>query len=120
MPSEEFMKWKDETNEVLRKANYRIIFLPEEDLMPYEHMSIDTELSNRVDETSHKESGRDDGRYLMLFTAEELDCLQMALIIYKTVLMEVHKEEAMAGIRRVIEALGKKQQEEDHDRQRED
>lgn len=45
--------------------------------------------------------------------------LQMAILIYKTVLMEVHKDEVMASIRKVIEAIGKKQKEETDGRREE-
>lgn len=125
MKSEEFEKWIKETNEVIKKANYRVIFLPDEDLMPYEHVGQTTELSNSIDaalrftkrlEKDEPEDGIPWNGELppIVFTREKLEVMQMALMIYKSVLMEVHKEEVKKGIEAVIRALGKKQKEEEH------
>lgn len=126
MTNKEFKDWIKETNEVIKKANYRIIFLPDDDLMPYEHVGLDTELSNTIDaalnlcdelEDNESEDGVPWNGELppVTFTREKLEVMEMALIVYKSVLLEVHKEEVEAGIRRVIEAIGKKQQEKDDD-----
>ena len=124
MQSKEFMNWIKETNEVIKKANYRVIFLPDDDLMPYEHVSLDTELSNDIDAALHlcddlEETEPEDGVPWngklppIVFNRERLEVMQMALMIYKTVLLEVHNERVKAGIRSVIEALGKKQKEDE-------
>lgn len=126
MTNKEFKDWIKETNEVIKKANYRIIFLPDDDLMPYEHVGLDTELSNTIDAALHlcdelEDNESEDGVPWngelppVTFTREKLEVMEMALIVYKSVLLEVHKEEVEAGIRRVIEAIGKKQQEKDDD-----
>lgn len=126
MTNKEFRDWIKETNEVIKKANYRIIFLPDDDLMPYEHVGLDTDLSNTIDAALHlcdelEDNESEDGVPWngelppITFTREKLEVMEMALIVYKTVLLEVHKEEVEAGIRRVIEAIGKKQQEKDDD-----
>ena len=125
MQSKEFMNWIKDTNEVIKKANYRVIFLPDDDLMPYEHVSLNTELSNSIDAALRlcdrlEEDKPEDGipwngeLPAITFTRDKLEVMQMALMIYKTVLLEVHKEEVEKGIRSVIEAIGKKQKEEDH------
>lgn len=94
--------------------------------MPYEHVGLDTDLSNTIDAALHlcdelEDNESEDGVPWngelppITFTREKLEVMEMALIVYKTVLLEVHKEEVEAGIRRVIEAIGKKQQEKDDD-----
>lgn len=124
MNNEEFMQWIKETNKVIKKANYRVIYLPDDDLMPYEHLGLDTELSNEIGSALHlcdrlEEDEPEDGIPWngklppIQFTREKLETMQIALMIYKTVLMEVHNDEVKAGIRRVIEALGKKQKEDE-------
>lgn len=124
MQSKEFMKWIKETNEVIKKANYRVIFLPDDDLMPYEHVSLNTELSNDIDAALYlcddlEETEPEDGVPWngklppIVFNRERLEVMQMALMIYKTVLLEVHKDEVAKGLRSVIEAIGNKQKEEE-------
>lgn len=112
---DEFLKWVASTNKTLAPHHYRIIFLPDDDLMPYEHMALNTEVSNRLCRITDE----DPEEVTLTFSADELDMLQMAILIYKTVLMEVHKDEVMASIRKVIEAIGKKQKEETDGRREE-
>lgn len=112
MQTKEFMKWIKETNEVIKEVNYRVIFLPDDDLMPYDHVKINTEWSNRIEEAMRN---YEDGNKILIANREDLEVMQMALMIYKTVLLEVHKDEVAKELRSVIESIGKKQkEEEDH------
>ena len=104
---DEFMKWIADTNKTLAPHHYRIIFLPDDDLMPYEHMTLNTQVSDRFCRLTDEDDLPEE--ITLTFSHDELDMLQMAVLVYKTVLMEVHKDEVKAGIRRVIEALGKNQ-----------
>ena len=124
MQRKDFMNWIRETNEVIKKANYRVIFLPDDDLMPYDHVKLNTELSNDIDAALHlcddmEENEPEDGVPWngtlppIVFNRERLEVMQMALMIYKTVLLEVHKDEVAKGLRSVIEAIGNKQKEEE-------
>lgn len=124
MQRKEFMNWIRETNEVIKKANYRVIFLPDDDLMPYEHVKLNTELSNDIDAALHlcddlEENEPEDGVPWngtlppIVFNRERLEVMQMALMVYKSVLMEVHRDEVEKGLRSVIESIGKKQKEEE-------
>ena len=109
---DEFLKWVADTNKTLAPHHYRIIFLPDDDLMPYDHMTLNTNMSDALIKLTDNYDHELPETINLTVTADELDMLQMALLIYKTVLMEVHKDEVKAGIRRVIEAMGKKQKEE--------
>ena len=112
MQSKEFMKWIQDTNEVIKEVNYRVIFLPDDDLMPYEHVSLNTAISNRL----MRIQDEDPKEVTLTWTSDEIDMIQMALMIYKTVLLEVHKEEVKKELRSVIESIGKMQKEEEDDK----
>lgn len=114
---DEFLKWVASTNKTLAPHHYRIIFLPDDDLMPYEHMTLNTKLTDdfmRITDADELPETVD-----LKVTPDELEMLQMALLIYKTVLMEVHKDQMKADLRRVIESIGKKQKEESDGRREE-
>lgn len=124
MQRKEFMNWIRETNEVIKKANYRVIFLPDDDLMPYDHVKLNTELSNDIyaalrlcddmEETESEDGVPWNGTLPpIVFNRERLKVMQMALMVYKSVLMEVHRDEVEKGLRSVIESIGKKQKEEE-------
>lgn len=107
---DEFLKWVANTNKILAPHHYRIIFLPDDDLMPYEHMTLNTKLTDdfmKITDADELPETVD-----LTVTPDELEMLQMSLLVYKTVLMEVHKERMEADLKKVIESIGKKQKEE--------
>lgn len=120
----EFLDWVDQTNEALMGAGYVVVHVPPTDLMPYEHVSLNTDMSDKVDaaiglirhlESQALEKDEDPDAVALPMTAhltyDQLDMLQTALMVYKSVLMTVHKDKVKQGIQDVLQAIGRAQQE---------
>lgn len=108
-------KFARELNDTLeeREAQYRLVFLPEKDLIPFYGIEECTELENRIDEAQTKWHDR---RYQLRKnhidpkneTAEPLqleeatwDTISKALIVYKAALMAVHGKRFRAPVETV-------------------
>lgn len=111
-----WIKFERETNEALeeRGAQYRVVFLPEKDLMPYYHIEDCTTLENRLEEVKTK--WRDRKLQLvknhinpntevadpLILQEDEWDTIGMALLVYKAALMSVHGKRFRAPVKTVI------------------
>ena len=78
------------------------LLLPDKDLMPLGHVSECTSLMNNIDEIKAimDESSVDETKKetLILVTGIQLDVIEMAILIYKRILIRTHRDKI---IRRV-------------------
>lgn len=109
-------KFARELNDTLeeREAQYRLVFLPEKDLIPYYGIGECTELEDRIDEAQTK--WRDRKRQLrknhinpntetaepLQLEEEKWDTISKALLVYKAALMAVHGKRHRAPVKTVI------------------
>lgn len=88
------------------------VYLPDKDMLPKEHLNTITKIQNAVDklETAFREG--DCAPVGELAVNEEwTEILEMALVVYHSVLMQVNKAEIMEGLKGTVEAIGKAQKE---------
>ena len=109
-------KFARELNDTLeeREAQYRLVFLPEKDLIPYYGIGECTELEDRINEAQTK--WRDRKRQLrknhinpntetaepLQLEEEKWDTISKALLVYKAALMAVHGKRHRAPVKTVI------------------
>ena len=90
----QWIKFEWDTNDALEEkgVTYRLIFLPEKDLMPYHHAKTTTQLENRVDELRDRMADTESEQESITLSAEEAEVLETALTVYKTALLAVHRK----------------------------
>ena len=93
----DFAEWKKEANKILEPYQYRVTYIPDHFPMPYEHIDV----CNRLEEWLRKKSKKGDGVKVRL-SADEVNVVRVALIIYCDVLMDVHREEIKKEFKMVI------------------
>ena len=93
----DFAEWKKEANKILEPYQYRVTYIPDHFPMPYEHIDV----CNRLEEWLRKKSKKGDGVKVTL-SADEVNAVRVALIIYGDVLMDVHREKMKKELKMVI------------------
>lgn len=93
----DFVEWKNQANKILEPYHYRVTFIPDSFHMPYEHIDV----CNRLEEWLRKKSKKGDGVNVTL-SADEVNAVRVALIIYGDVLMDVHREKMKKELKMVI------------------
>lgn len=99
----EWIAWERDMNRQLTGTQYKVVFLPTEDLMPYSHVGICTELSDRMMLTRETQEETEDTVYLQLDDEEESATVEMALTVYKAALMAIHGERLRAELKDAAE-----------------
>ena len=94
----DFAEWKKEANKILEPYQYRVTYIPNHFPMPYEHIDV----CNRLEEWLRKKSKKGDGVKVTL-SADEVNAVRVALIIYGDVLMDVHREKMKKELKMVID-----------------
>ncbi len=82
------------------------IYLPDKDMTPYSHMPIVTELEDLIDtmrRDRHKQKVPHEDITHLLLNHDKLIVVDRALMIYKSVLMRVNRDEVKAEIEKAIE-----------------
>ena len=92
-----FAEWKNQANKILNQYHHRIIYSPDTNLMPYEHMDV----CARLDDWLARESKECDGVKATL-SADEVDAVRVALAIYSDVLNDVHRDKMKKELKMVI------------------
>lgn len=92
------IKWQRELNDALEKngAEYRVVHIPPVDLIPYEHAGSVTKLQDFL-QTEKK--GMTNDEMLALLIGDEIDIIDTALMVYKSVLLAVHGNRLRAELR---------------------
>lgn len=99
-----WIKFERDTNELLEKrgVQYRVVYLPEKDLMPYQHAETTTQLENVVGVIRERMRKRemqlwknhldpnDEPMEQITVGEEEAEVLEMALMVYKSALLAMH------------------------------
>lgn len=100
-----WIKFQRETNDALEEkgAEYRMIYLPPKDMMPYCHAKSVTEMENQLDNElsrrnaesilerlKNRKEGKDDEPITMTLDEEDAKVLEIALMVYKNALLAVH------------------------------
>ena len=95
----EWIRWQRDLNSQLKGTQYLMCFVPPEDLMPYEHGRICTELQDRI--LRLKETQEENGGMATfdLEDEKETDVIDMALTVYKSILLEIHGERIRREVR---------------------
>ena len=83
-------------------GQYRRMYLPNDSLMPYEHLELVDSLDEEL-RRSAKRTGEGPSRHLT--TNKERICLRTALLVYRSALLEVHEERIKQKLRAVAGAL---------------
>lgn len=104
-----WIKFERETNEQLEEkgSQYRVVFLPEKDLMPYHHAGTCTALEDRIEKIleffhPYERLKRVESMATLELDEEEAQAIAMALTVYKSVLMTVHGKRFRAPVKTVI------------------
>lgn len=104
-----WIKFERDTNEQLEEkgSQYRVVFLPEKDLMPYHHAATCTALEDRTGKIldffqQYVGLKRVEPRATLELNEEEVQALTLALTVYKSVLMSVHGKRYRAPAKTVI------------------
>ena len=92
-----FAEWKQQANKILAQYHQRIIFMPETSLMPYEHLDV----CARLDDWLARKSKDGDGVKITL-SADEVDAVRVALVIYNNVLEDIHREKLKKELKMII------------------
>lgn len=100
---DEWIAWERRINKDLKGTQYKVVFLPEEDLMPYDHLKNTTALTDKTQEIIAKWEETESPVSLELATEDEVNVLEMALMVYKAALMAVHGERVREEIRKAVE-----------------
>lgn len=98
MDNFDFPEWKEQNNKILEKYHHRVIFVPATDWMPYEHLDV----CARLDDWLARKSKDGDGVKITL-SADEVDAVRVALVIYKNVLEDIHREKLKKELKMVID-----------------
>lgn len=93
----DFAEWKKEANKILEPYQYRVTYIPDHFPMPYEHIDV----CNRLEEWLRKKSKKGGGVKVTL-SADEVNAVRVALIIYGDVLMDVHRGKIKKELKMVI------------------
>lgn len=85
----QMIKFQRDVNDQLeqRNAEYRVVHIPPLDLIPYEHMGRITKLQGFLEK---EKADMTDEELLALMIGDEVDIIDMALEVYKSVLLAVH------------------------------
>ncbi|MCQ2300017.1 MAG: hypothetical protein MJZ81_07840 [Bacteroidales bacterium] len=67
---------------------YRSVFCPDDDMMPYEHLEIVGDLEDKAYNAGNKD---DHNTAKMTMSHDEINVINLALTMYKSILMQVHK-----------------------------
>ena len=93
----DFAEWRNQANKILEPYQYRVTFIPESFPMLYEHIDV----CNRLEEWIRKKSKEGAGVKVRL-SADEVNAVRVALIIYSDILMDIHREEIKKELKMVI------------------
>ena len=93
----DFAEWKKEANKILEPYQYRVTYIPDHFPMPYEHIDV----CHCLEEWLRKKSKKGDGVKVKL-SADEVNAVRVALIIYGDVLMDVHRGKIKKELKMVI------------------
>lgn len=88
------------------------ILLPDSDLMPYEHLEISTEICNKLDEiwtmidnSDMDETMKDIVKLPIKFNRKQKETMEIALLVYKNVLMGEHQSKIFQELKTVMENI---------------
>lgn len=98
-----FVEWKKQANKILAQYHERIIFTLKTSLMPYEHMDV----CARLDDWLMRKS-KDDETVKVTLSADEVDAVRVALLIYSSALMDIHQDEIKEEMATIIRELAGK------------
>ena len=98
-----FAEWKEKINKEIEKHHHRVIFVPDEYLMPYEYMDV----CARLDDWLMRKS-RDTETVKATLSADEVDAVRVALLIYSSILMDIHQDEIKEEMATIIRELAGK------------
>ena len=93
----DFAEWKKEANKILEPYQYRVTYIPDHFPMPYEHIDV----CHRLEEWLREKSKKGDGVKVKL-SADEVNAVRVALIIYIDILMDIHREEIKKELKMAI------------------
>lgn len=98
-----FEDWKEHNNKILEKWHHRVVFVPSTYKMPYEHMDV----CARLDDWLMRKS-KDDETVKVTLSADEVDAVRVALLIYSSALMDIHQDEIKEEMATIIRELAGK------------
>ena len=106
---DQMVKFQRDLNDKMEEGGheYRLVHIPPLDLIPYEHMGSVTKLSNYL--AAEREDMTDDEMNAFLI-GDEADIIDMALTVYKSVLLAVHGNRFREEIRKAREEAKKKKE----------
>lgn len=78
----DFVEWKNQANKILEPYQYRVTSIPDGFPMPYEHIDVCNSL-----EEGHRKKTKKGGGVKVALSADEVNTVSVALIIYGDVLM---------------------------------
>ena len=85
------------------------VLLPPEDLMPYEHLELCTKICDKLSEVweTFENSDIEEGLLSVIklpikFDKKSKDTMEIALMVYKNILMGVHQDKILSEIREVL------------------
>lgn len=112
---DEWIKFERDLNRQLEEkgTQYRLIYLPEKDLMPYDDLGVTTQIQDEVDgilDQWREAKGNANPVGVFRVSEEWARTISMALTVYKAVLLNVHGEQLR---RELKEAAAKRKQKED-------
>lgn len=87
MKNFDFAEWKNQANKILEPYQYRVTYIPDRFPMPYEHIDV----CERLEEWFRAKAKKGAGGKVTL-SADEVNAVRVALIIYGDVLMDVHRD----------------------------
>lgn len=103
MDNFDFPEWKEQNNKILEKWHHRVVFVPSTYKMPYEHMDV----CARLDDWLMRKS-RDTETVKATLSADEVDAVRVALLIYSSILMDIHQDEIKEEMATIIRELAGK------------
>ena len=118
----QWIAWERSLNKELDSggSQYRVVFLPPKDLMPYEDAGLVTKIQDETEKMLDRWRNGDENATpvgVMRMDEEWAKTINMALTVYKTVLMTIHGERFRKEIR---EAAEKRKKEDGHGKRKAD
>ena len=105
---DEWITWQRSLNKELTETQYRVIYLPPADLMPYEDLADVTRIQNAVEamlDDWEENEGNASPVGNLVINENWVRKISMALTVYKTVLMTIHGKKIRKEIKELREKM---------------